>query len=88
MARELHEGGKRVLFKPPAKEPRPQEKQKESPEKSTVPRKRMRTTIELSALSLEIIQEMQRRHRLETGRVLPLWKLIDQAIQGLGKLKI
>ncbi len=48
-------------------------------------RRRVRTTIELSTPALVIIQELQNRHRLTTGKVLPLWKLVCQAIEDYGK---
>ncbi len=48
-------------------------------------RRRVRTTIELFTRALAIIQELQNRHRLTTGKVLPLWKLVCQAIEDYGK---
>ena len=72
--------GKRALFQPS------KEEKKVSPAKiEQGTRRRLRTTIELSVRALAIIQEMQTRHRLETGKVLPLWKLVCQAIGLYGK---
>ena len=51
------------------------------------PPKRVRTTIDLSRDALRILQELQQRHRLETGRVLPLWKVVSEAIEYYGKMK-
>jgi hypothetical protein len=34
---------------------------------------------------MSIIQEIQCGHRLQTGKVLPLWKLVSQAIESYGK---
>ena len=75
--------GKRALFMPSKDE---KKVASESPAKSEQgTRRRLRTTIELSVHALAIIQELQNRHRLETGRVLPLWKLVCQAIESYGK---
>lgn len=76
--------GKRTLFRPSNDEetkvtpPYPPKREQGS-------RRRVRTTIELSTHALAIIQELQNRHRLTTGKVLPLWKLVCQAIEDYGK---
>jgi len=54
------------------------------PEMNPIPN-RVRTTLELTNHALSIIQEIQCSHRLKTGRVLPLWKLVSQAIETYGK---
>jgi hypothetical protein len=46
---------------------------------------RVRTTLELTNHAMSIIQEIQCSHRLQTGKVLPLWKLVSQAIEIYGK---
>ena len=46
---------------------------------------RVRTTLELTHQAMSIIQEIQCSHRLNTGRVLPLWRLVSQAIEYYGK---
>ena len=48
-------------------------------------RRRLRTTIDLSIHTIEIIREIQNRYRAETGRVLPVWKLVCQAIEFYSK---
>jgi hypothetical protein len=78
--------GKLALFKPSMEREEKQDKiSHPSAKAGQGTRRRIRTTIELSALALGIIQEMQNRHRLETGRVLPLWRLVSEAIEGLGQ---
>ena len=42
---------------------------------------RVRLTARVSLEAYELVAEMQRRHRSKTGRALPLWKLIDDAIR-------
>jgi hypothetical protein len=75
--------GKRALFKP-SKDDKRGVLENPVPDISGT-RRRLRTTIELSAHALAIIQELQNRHRLATGRVLPLWKLVCQAIEQYGE---
>jgi hypothetical protein len=83
--------GKRSLFQPPKKSTRPRKKeqqtlnirQKIKPSKPKV--KRIRTTTELTPEALTVIQEVQQRYRLNTGKVLPVWKIISRAIEQHGK---
>ena len=75
--------GKRALFRPSNEEKRELPEIPAKSEQGT--RRRIRTTIELSAHALTIIQELQNRHRLATGKVFPLWKLVCQAIEDYGK---
>ncbi len=75
--------GKRALFRPSTEEKREAPGIPAKSEQGT--RRRIRTTIELSVHALTIIQELQHRHRLATGKVLPLWKLVCQAIEQYGK---
>ena len=41
---------------------------------------RIRLTARLSIPAYEVLTEMQRRHRRQTGRALPLWRIIDAAV--------
>lgn len=85
--------GKKALFQPPKKEQKsPRRKVKSLPgtpppleQKSPKTLPRIRTTIKITSDALKIIQGIQQRHRLETGKVLPLWKAISQAIEFYGK---
>ena len=63
--------------------PKPIQKKKEK----TGPPRRVRTTIDLSREALRILQDLQQQHRLETGRVLPLWKVVSEAIEYYGRMK-
>jgi hypothetical protein len=42
---------------------------------------RVRLTARVSLEAYELVAEMQRRHRTTTGRALPLWRVIDDAIR-------
>ena len=39
-------------------------------------------------MSLNTIKEIQTKHLLKTGKFLPLWRLVCQAIEAYGKSKI
>jgi hypothetical protein len=81
--------GKLSLFRPPR--PQPSETQTQTPQIIPVSnpgnplRKRIRTTLDLTWEALQIIQELQQQHRLQTGKVLPLWKTVSQIIERYGK---
>ena len=49
--------------------------------------KRVRTTIDLTTNALAIIQNIRLSYRLRTGKVLPLWRAVSQAIEYYGKSK-
>lgn len=81
--------GKLSLFRPPEQRTaRP-----EHVEVSTQPildsietsQKRIRTTVDLTWEALQVIESVQRQHRLQTGKVLPLWKAVSQMIESCGK---
>jgi hypothetical protein len=70
--------GKQALFQPPRKE-KPKLVSKE-----TLPEtleKRFRMTMEITKSALVIIQQIQSRHRLLTGQVLPKWRIVDDALK-------
>ena len=48
---------------------------------------RIRLTIRLSAPAYDALAEIQRRHRRETGRAIPKWRVIDRAIVAYAKRK-
>ena len=87
--------GKRSLFLPPKPEPKPLSKPTQAKNKPSRPApkptkqevKRIRTTTELTPRALTILQKIQQQHRLETGKVLPLWKAVSQAIEHYGLVK-
>jgi hypothetical protein len=49
---------------------------------------RVRTSIDISKQAYAIIQKAQGYHRLRTGKALPLWKAVSQAIEFYGKEKL
>jgi hypothetical protein len=93
--------GKKALFRPPqndktagktserVKKVRPTKISPVKPKSksSQVPRnpKRVRTTIDLTAKALQIIDQVQLQHRLKTGKALPLWQAVSRAIEDYGK---
>ena len=89
--------GKLALFQPPketaepTKEiPRPARKKKSKKtavRKPTPVQRRIRTTINLTREALKVIQSIQQDQRLRTGKVLPLWKAVSQAIEYYGRSK-
>jgi len=77
--------GKQALFQPPARR-LPITPTSDRPEESR-DGKRFRMTIEVTRSTLEIIQQIQGKHRLSTGQVLPKWRIINDALQLYGKNK-
>jgi hypothetical protein len=88
--------GKKALFKPPDTK-RPAETVRENIPKEADQRKqgratngpkrtqeRVRITTFLTGRALAIIQEVQSQHRLRTGRALPQWRVISDAIEQYG----
>ena len=87
--------GKRSLFLPPKTESKPLSRSTHDKNKlirtATKPNKlevkRIRTTTELTPRALTILQNTQQEYRLRTGKVLPLWKVVSQAIEQYGQVK-
>jgi hypothetical protein len=82
--------GKRSLFQPPPAEgksesPPPNRNIRRVTRVKQPPVQRIRTTTELTPQALTVIQEVQQRYRLKTGKVLPVWKVISQAVEKHGK---
>lgn len=77
--------GKKSLFQPPTK--------KQSAQEKTFPKRvgesvsRLRITTDLSQKAMEVIQQMQHEHRLRTGKSLPAWKIVSEALELYGKRK-
>lgn len=81
--------GKLNLFRPPQPQsagetPGPLS-ERPTPELSVSPQKRIRTTLDLTWDALQIIQNLQGQHRLQTGKVLPLWKAVSQMVESFGR---
>jgi hypothetical protein len=87
--------GKRSLFLPPTPEPKPSSKAIQvkkniahpTPKPSKEKVERIRTTTELTPSALTILQKIQQQYRLKTGKVLPLWKVLSEAIEYYGSVK-
>ena len=87
--------GKRSLFLPPRPEPilimrstQPKNKPiRPDPKPTKQEVKRIRTTTELTPRALTILQNIQQEHRLRTGKVLPMWKAVSQAVEQCGRAK-
>ena len=83
--------GKLSLFRPPeaTKSKSPAEVQSKGHDQGADDQqsKRVRTTVDLTGGALHVIQDLQQQHRLETGKVLPLWKAVSQAIEGFAQAK-
>ncbi len=93
--------GKRSLFQPPKPETSPLQHQMETQpvtlqeNPSPTPKaqnsknriRRVHITIDLTLEALQTIQAIQQQYRLRTGKVLPLWKAVSQAIEHYGQVK-
>ena len=85
--------GKQALFQPPA--PEPVEDQKSDVKDKFLEKRRSKQdklrrvhiTTDLTIEALQTIQAIQQQHRLETGKVLPLWKAVSLAIIHYGRVK-
>jgi len=79
--------GKQALFQPPAPESvenrkvTTKDKAPEGRESKANPMRRVHITTDLTMEALQTIQVIQQQHRLVTGKVLPMWKVVSQAIQ-------
>ena len=73
--------GKKSLFQPPQKTPKPKMELIENLPPNLGTDRRVRMTLEISLKSLSIIQEWQSRFRLDTGHPLPKWKIISDALE-------
>ena len=83
--------GKLNLFQPPKSSKSEKLSQTQNPEtgqKSNYPQaKRVHTTLDLTWEALQVIQKIQQRYRLKTGKVLPQWKAVSQAIVDYAQAK-
>lgn len=89
--------GKKALFRPPEGKKKPEKKKSSKPKKQAKPKskpspkrkerkkKHVRTTIKMTAEAYAILQTIQQRHRLKTGKALPLWKAVSQVVESHGK---
>ena len=77
--------GKRSLFQPSS-----QPKEVTTTQQNQKPKEEIliHTSIKLTTNAIKIIKDIQTDHRLKTGKVLPLWRLVCQAIEAYAKSKI
>ena len=75
--------GKKNLFQPPRIEEGSDDNVHTDGDntKQIESKNRIRTTISLTNLAMATIQDIQNQHRLRTGKVLPLWKVVSDAIE-------
>ena len=74
--------GKKALFI------RPADQNKQVTNKGVQkPERRIRTSIDLTRQALKILQNMQHKYRLRTGKALPLWKAVSDVIEKHGEAK-
>jgi len=71
--------GKKSLFQPPEKPDTPPHRLEVKKAKPVIARVRM--TLEITKKSLAIMQEYQGKYRLETGHLLPKWKIISESLE-------
>ena len=75
------------IFQPPKpKTPRPKSRPAKKPKVTKSPQ-RIRMTMDITKDAMSIVQDIRHRHRLSTGKALPLWKIVSQAIEQYGERK-
>ncbi|MBN1536898.1 MAG: hypothetical protein JW908_09220 [Anaerolineales bacterium] len=79
--------GKKILFQPGEDAEGDFQNQHGNEISSVQLKPRVRTTISLTNKALATIQEIQNHYRLHTGKVLPLWKIVSDAIEYYGQSK-
>ncbi len=77
--------GKKNLFQPP-KTSKAITKRPEAVKFISKPA-RISMTLEITKKSLAILQDVQSKYRLETGRLLPKWKVISAALEAYEKMQ-
>lgn len=58
---------------------------KQPKSKSETKERRVALTARLSLDAYDAIAQIQRQHRIQTGRALPIWKVIDTAVKAYAK---
>jgi hypothetical protein len=79
--------GKKALFQPPKQRSIPKKSKPIPKYKVTKPPQRIRMTMDITKDAMAILQDIRHRHRLTTGKALPLWKIVSQAIEQYGGRK-
>ena len=63
--------------------PKMPKQKKDKPEETN--EQRVALTARLSLDAYDAIAQIQRKHRIQTGRSLPIWKIIDTAVKAYAK---
>ena len=79
--------GKKALFQPPKQGSTPTKSKPPQNSKAIKPPHRIRMTMDITKDAMAILQDIRHRHRLTTGKALPLWKIVSQAIEQYGEMK-
>lgn len=58
---------------------------KQPKDKPETKEQRVALTARLSLDAYDAIAQIQRQHRIQTGRALPIWKIIDTAVKAYAK---
>ncbi|MCB8980260.1 MAG: hypothetical protein H6657_22845 [Ardenticatenaceae bacterium] len=58
---------------------------KQPTDKTETTNQRVALTARLSLDAYDAIAQVQRQHRIQTGRALPIWKIIDTAVKTYAK---
>ena len=77
--------GKKALFQPPKQRSTPTKSKPIRKSKAIKPPLRIRMTMDITKDAMAILQDIRHRHRLNTGKALPLWKIVSQAIEQYGE---
>ena len=62
-----------------------QTKYQHDADKPKAKEQRVALTARLSLGAYDAIAQIQRQHRIQTGRALPIWKIIDTAVKAYAK---
>jgi hypothetical protein len=79
--------GKKALFQPPKQHATQKRSKPTQKPKGKKPPQRIRMTMDITKDAMAILQDIRHRHRLATGKALPLWKIVSQAIEQFGEIK-
>jgi hypothetical protein len=60
-------------------------KEPPTPAKPEEPTSRLRITTDLTKHAMATIQTLQHEHRMRTGKTLPAWKIVSEALELYGK---
>ena len=82
---EPEPAGKKALFQPPRRRSKSGKPKPIQKSKVIKPPLRIRMTMDITKDAMAILQDIRHRHRLTTGKALPLWKIVSKAIEQYGQ---